>query len=45
VAGVYDAVQLAALGQGVHQPVVQLIINDHARLQTKAFIMLDARQS
>lgn len=35
VAGIYDAVQLAALGQGVHQPVVQLIINDHAGLQPK----------
>lgn len=33
VAGVYDAVKAAALGQGVHQPVVQLVINDLASLQ------------
>lgn len=33
VAGINDAVQYNSLGQGVHQPVVQLIINNLSSLQ------------
>lgn len=38
--GIYDAVQNDSLGQGIHQPVVQLIINDLSCLQVDDIVQV-----
>ena len=40
MAGIYDAVQNDSLGQGVHQPVVQLIIDNLSRLQVNNIVQV-----